>query len=81
MTRTDYETRASIQLHRQSLMQEAERERLWSHMQRDEPGESDAFFRTRVTVLPRRVLVRTGLWLIAVGGRLETRYADGPARS
>ena len=64
MGRCPFEIGAPIRLHREALLREAERERL------------------PATVRPRRAplgpfLARTGRLLIAVGTRLEARYASG----
>jgi hypothetical protein len=57
-----YETHQTIELHRQALRREAEQERLL------------AAGRAPHTPL-KALLARTGRWLVAVGTRLEARYA------
>ena len=62
MSLSPYETDQTIALHRQALHQEAEQERLLAA--------------GRALHAPlKALLARTGRWLVAVGTRLETRYA------
>jgi len=58
------ETQAIIKLHQQDLLKEAEEDRLLALVSRT---------RSR---LPRRLLAGAGRWLVVVGTRLESRYAD-----
>ena len=66
MYRPDYETQANIKLHQQDLLREAERDRLVAVASRTPPR------------LLRRVLAGAGRWLVVIGTRLESRYADAP---
>ena len=66
MYRPDYETQANIKLHQQDLLREAERDRLVAVASRT-PSRSF-----------RRVLAGTGRWLVVIGTRLESRYANAP---
>jgi hypothetical protein len=61
-----FETHTTIKLHRQDLLREAERERLLV----------SPTWNARL----ERLLARTGRFLIAIGTRLEARYAP-PALS
>ena len=57
-----YETYTTIRLHRQTLLREAERERVLA----------SPTFGSRLALL----LARTGRFLVAVGTRLEARYSS-----
>jgi hypothetical protein len=60
---SNYETRATIKLHQQTLLKEAAQDRLLSETQRT--GSHPI----------RRALFATGRLLVAIGTRLEDRYA------
>jgi len=66
-----YELHATIKQHQQDLRQEAQADRLLATLPprfRRSPGAPFG-----------HLLTRTGRWLIAVGTRLEARYASLPA--
>lgn len=62
VNRCPYETHATIRLRREALLDEAERERLLGEV------------RPRHALLAH-VLARTGRLLVALGTRIEARYA------
>ncbi len=66
MYRPHYETQATIKLHQHDLLHQAERDRLLAA----------AGMRSMSL---KRALAAAGGWLVAVGTRLESRYADAPA--
>ena len=63
MYSSNYETHATIKLHQQTLLKEAAQDRLLNHAQRI--GSKTI----------RRILVAAGQLLVAIGTRLEERYA------
>lgn len=70
MNPMSYELHAIIEQHQQDLLREAQVDRLLAIL----PPRSQ-----RSSAAPvRRLLARTGRWLIAVGTRLEARYASIP---
>ena len=66
-----YELHATIKQHQQDLQREAQSDRLLASL----PPRTQRSSATPV----ERLLARTGRWLIAVGTRLEARYASMPA--
>jgi hypothetical protein len=77
MYQSDYETQATIRLHRQAMLHEAEQERLLDNTHRAGPGRWHSLLRWRIVAPLGRTLVGAGRWLVSVGTKLETRYADG----
>lgn len=71
MNPTSYELHATIKQHQQDLHREAQANRLLASL----PSRTQ-----RPSAAPGgHLLARTGRWLIAVGTRLEARYASMPA--
>jgi hypothetical protein len=68
MNPTSYELHATIKQHQQDLQREAQADRLLANL-------PPRFWRPPGAPV-ERLLARTGRWLIAVGIRLEARYAS-----
>ena len=91
---SDFELQGTIRLHRQALVREAETERLLAGRSATVRGNRFSGFVTdrsrshewhlawmiRALLFPfGHALAGMGRWLVAVGTRLEARYADRPA--
>ena len=70
MNPMSYELHATIKQHQQDLHREAQADRLLASLPRRIQRPSSAS--------NEHLLARTGRWLIAVGTRLEARYASMP---